>query len=317
MSPARDLRVSAAAGALVWLALGLAPLSSGGDPIARVLLFGALVVTPLTLSLLPPLGPGSDAWARWHAATVLAQPIGALGLVSALLAPVGPLAGALACTWASFTLFGAALAVVRLRDGGLRELGFAVGLAMFPVSGAWLVASRLGVRLLGFDAVIVVLTATHFQYIGLALPALVALSQRRSGSRAIALALAALVVSIVLVAIGLTVSPALATLGSALLTLALVVHSAVALRSVVPTLTGRAAKIAMTISLLAPLASMPLAIAWSAVILDPSLGPALPIPLDIDAMLRLHGRTNAYLLVTLGLIAWTLDARAARAHTAS
>ena len=79
-----------------------------------------------------------------------------------------------------------------------------VGLAMLPVSAGWLVASRIGARLLGFDAVVVLLTATHFQYVGLAVPIHVALARRRASHRGLDAALIANVVGIVGVAAGIS-----------------------------------------------------------------------------------------------------------------
>lgn len=287
---------------MTYVGLRLAPLEHGRDPMSRAIAIAVLVVVPLALALLPSAGP---RWDRGHALVAATQPIAAMSVAISLSIGVGPVAGALASVWMSFALLVAWLGVSRLRpsDRGAMAIGLAAGPLMLPVGAAWLVASRIGLRALGFDPVIVLLTAVHFHYAALAMPILVALSLRRAPSRALGASLALLLLGIPLVAAGISFHPALGLVGSVVLAGGLLTHSVVGLARVLPTMRGPLAKRAMAISLLSPFLSMPLAIAWSIAQVEPSLA----IPLDLDRMLRLHGQANAHGVVAMGLLAWTLD----------
>jgi hypothetical protein len=125
-------------------------------------------VVPLALRLLE--APRPLRLAVWPLAILAA---------ASFAVPKGPWAGALAAPWAAFSALGALWGLTRLRRELPRLLETA-GLLLWPVGGAHLIASRLGMEVLGFREPIVLLTAVHFHYTGLALPVLAARSADRT-----------------------------------------------------------------------------------------------------------------------------------------
>src|SRR4029077_12231627 len=102
------------------------------------------------------------------------------------LQPRGVAAGALASAWLLVTIVIAARGIARLHGRGLRDLAdlaIDAGMFLLPVGGGWLVLSRLGVRPLGFEEPIVLLTAVHFHYAAFTTLILIGLSGRRLETR--------------------------------------------------------------------------------------------------------------------------------------
>jgi hypothetical protein len=103
-----------------------------------------------------------------------------LGLASFLL-PVGGLAGAAAAAWLVATLLIGTAGAARIARRGLfpiEELAIDAGHLYLPVGGIWLLASRSGHPLLGFQEPIVLYTAAHFHFAGFAAPVVMGLVGR-------------------------------------------------------------------------------------------------------------------------------------------
>lgn len=305
------LRASAALGALAWAAALLPPWPFTGHVlwIERVVALGALVIAPLAL-----LGAGAPAGPHtaWHRVAARAQPMCAgLALASVCLRP-GAVAGSLAAAW----LLGAALigatGLVRLLARGYRpveELAIDAGMMYLPVGAVWLVASRMGVPLLGFSEPWVMLTAAHFHYAGLAAPVLAGLVGRALHAgpapepgwvRAHSLAAAGAMLGPPLVAAGIALWPAVEVVSAWMLALALLVLAAVALRRVVPRLRPRLAGALLALSVSSLLASMSLACAYAT-------GAFLGVEVvSLATMVRLHGLVNALGFGACGLAAFAL-----------
>jgi hypothetical protein len=129
------------------------------------------------------------------------------------------------------------------------------------------------------------MTATAHRWVGDRSPRLAAAS------------LLAVVAAPPIVAAGFTFAPPLQVAGATLLAAGLFLLAWVTIRHAVPQV-GRAAGTLLTLSSLAVLAPMVLAVSWA---LGNTVGtPALSIP----AMARLHGITNAVGFTLLGLIGW-------------
>jgi hypothetical protein len=113
-------------------------------------------------------------------------PLGALcGGVSLVLVP-GVVAGGLAVVWALATATIALGGVARVLRRGLfpiEELAIDIGHSYVVVGGAWLVANRFGIALMGFQEPVVLYTATHFHFAGLAAPVIAGLVGRELGLR--------------------------------------------------------------------------------------------------------------------------------------
>jgi hypothetical protein len=93
----------------------------------------------------------------------------ALALVLAYCLPPGWWAGALALPWLSFSLW--ALwknlnLLPQILKAHSSERSLFSAFLFLPVGAAWAFADRLGIRPLGFDPTIVLLTAAHFHYAG-------------------------------------------------------------------------------------------------------------------------------------------------------
>jgi hypothetical protein len=140
--------------------------------------FAALVLVPLLLDLLDdskddPLTVKLLGTARrWQFPAALTL------LVTGVLPP-GYLAALGAVPWAGVLILLGLVGLRRIARGGVRPLGLRcreIGLLYGVVAVFWLLADRLALRPLGFDATIVRLTAVHFHYAGVILPVLTGLA---------------------------------------------------------------------------------------------------------------------------------------------
>src|SRR5262249_26528248 len=164
---------SAVVGAVVWGAgLFLVSWSSWAEPLV---VLGALVVCPLALFVTAPTD--RYPW-PWRAAVWMQFP-GALLLLPSFARNPGPIAGSLALPWLLITVLVALFGLLRLLShwrGQVEEWAIDAGLLYLAVGGGWLILSRLGARPLDFGEPIILLTAGHFHYAGLALPILTGLA---------------------------------------------------------------------------------------------------------------------------------------------
>lgn len=139
-----------------------------------LLVFAALVVVPLLMDLLGDEFDDARTVVSLRVAEKLQFPA-ALALVLAYLVEPGVLAALCAVPWAGVLLLLAGAGLRRLIRRGWRSLPLLCrefGLIYAAVAAPWLLADRLGLRPLGFDSSIVLLTSVHFHYAGLLMPAL-------------------------------------------------------------------------------------------------------------------------------------------------
>jgi len=315
---ARWLRRSALAGALAWVAVLLPPWPFTEHIlwIERIVILGPLVIAPLAL-FLAGLGLRPGPAARCHALAARCQPLGAaLGLVALYPRP-GLLAGALAGGWLLVTGLFALCGLTRLFTRGLgpiQELAIDAGLLYLPVGGVWLVASRLGIPFLGFSEPWVMLTAAHFHYAGLAAPVIAgavgralhralhapASSLGRGWLRAYVVAAAGVMAGPPLVAAGIALWPVVEVVSAAVLSLALLLLTAVALRAVVPRMRPRRAGALLAVAVSSLLLSMSCACAYA-------VGAFLQIDiLLLPTMVWVHGLVNAIGFGAGGLCAFAM-----------
>jgi len=176
-------------GAVVWA--GVATLAGARQApmgvIELMLLFGTLVVVPLTLELGQEIGGPP----RPRLATTIRvfQPLAATATVTALWVRPGIGSAALSAPW---SLLGLVVALnglatlVRRQNRSIVQVAIALAGIDLAIAGAWLVASRAGLRPMGFQEPIVLLTAVHFHYIGFATAILAAGAVRLFEERAFA-----------------------------------------------------------------------------------------------------------------------------------
>ncbi len=310
----RWAKVSATAGAGVWA--GIAVLGRMG--IARVgaiellFLFAPLVIVPLGMELGRVIG--GVGWMEKVARRV--QPAGAGLAVVAIWLPPGRKAGALALGWLGVCLLmagGGATRVVRALwtesgDGLSRQERTTIcilGIAQMDlaVGGAWLVASRLGMRPMGIQEPIGLLTAVHFHFAGFATAtiaaATLAFAERRGLYRWVKPLVWMVAGMPYAVACGFVVSPALKT-GAAVLFSASVAGLAIAVRGCGKRTEDAMARMLLQIAAGAIFAGMVLSAAYA--IADFRGSDALTIP----QMARTHGILNAGFCMA-GLLGWLVE----------
>ncbi|MEX0659666.1 MAG: YndJ family transporter [Egibacteraceae bacterium] len=291
----------AQAGSVAWLLLVGADLAGWTHLglVTLLLALAPLVVVPLGFALPRPAGP--TAWSRLLA---VAQPVGALAVAGALLLPTGGLAAAMAGVWVGVCLFAGADEITvwwRRRSRAVPDIARLGGFGYLCVGATWLVLDRLGVRPLDLPAEIVELTAVHFHYAGFAAAlmagtatALASTAGRSPASVATLLVLAGAPV----VAAGFAAFGPLQIAGAVLLTVGLLTLAWVTVRSIVPNLLDQPARWLLTVSSLAVVVPMLLAVQWA---VGHNYGtPALPIP----DMALFHGSLNAFGFTLCGLLGW-------------
>jgi hypothetical protein len=306
--------VSALVGLAVWIAaMGVAFPSAGEiELIERLLLFAPLVTVPLAIGLVGEHSP--SGWTSLFRVLMVSQPLGALAVFLSLLTGVGPVAGALAAFWLIVCARISLIGLNRLITRGLRsleELCIDAGLIYLSIGGAWLVASRLGIRPMNFGDTIVLLTAVHFHYAGLAAPVIAGLAGRalkdpgRAAATAYRLGAAAVIAGPALVALGITLSPLVEVISATILALGLLLIAGVMVLSISPRMRSRVARVLIVISAASLVATM--ALAW-----EYALGEFLERPLiEIPLMAQTHGIVNVFGFSLCGLAGLLLEARAA------
>jgi cytochrome b561 len=168
---------------------------------------GAFLVVPWVLYLLPKSG---HAWLL----PTISKPLSLWGLlvcatcllVSLLNSPSG-LSGAFAVPWFAFTVrlgLETLLALHKTRRFDLASVAVAVGCLQLSIGAAWLLADRFAWQPLGFDPVIVRLTAAHFHFAGFLLPVVAGWTVQEIPGRWLRWAVGIILVGVLLVATGIT-----------------------------------------------------------------------------------------------------------------
>jgi hypothetical protein len=304
----------ATAGAVVWG--GMAMLARMG--IARVgaiellFLFAPLVIAPLGIEL----GRGMGGTGRLEELGRRLQPVGAGMVVVAMCLPPGSTAGLAAVGWMVVCGLMAGGGVVGLVRSSLVRSSWkdadrsvratlVVARLDLAVGGAWLVASRLGMRPMGIQEPIGLLTAVHFHFAGFATAMIAAatlrfatvtgLSQR--WLKPVVLMVAGMPV---VVAVGFVISPALKMM-AAILFSASVAGLAIAVRACGRKAEDGTARILLQVAAGAVFAGMVLSASYA--VADYSGSEVLTIP----QMARTHGILNAMGFCLAGLLGWLVE----------
>src|SRR5579864_4658879 len=307
----------ATAGAAVWA--GLAVLVRMGiarfGAIELLFLFAPLVIVPLGLQL----GRGIGGGRRLQEIAQRLQPAGALlAVVSMWLAP-GRKAGLVAAGWLLICVLvaadGFADLVREFWSGGdagrissrqARAIRVLLSIARLDlaVGGAWLVASRSGMRPMGTQEPIGLLTAVHFHFAGFATAMIAAGMLRFAGKRrhdawlgGLALVVAGLPF---VVAAGFVVSPVVKMIAAVMFSVS-VAGLATVLRACGRKAENPTARILLQVSAGAVFAGMVLAGAYA---VGDFLGSDR---LTIPQMARTHGIVNAVGFCLPGLLGWLVE----------
>jgi hypothetical protein len=242
--------------------------------------------------------------------------------VMAMWLPPGRKAGVLALGWLVFCGVMAGGGVVRILRGVgemwenstgkspvparavIGEIAIAVGGLDLAVGGAWLVASRWGMRPMGIQEPIGLLTAVHFHFAGFATAtiaaATLAFAERRGEARWLRRLVWVVVGLPIVVAAGFVISPVM-KMAAALLFSASVAGLAVAVRAWGSKAKDGAARVLLQIAAGAIFSGMVLSAVY--VVADYLGSDALTIP----QMARTHGVLNAVGFCLPGLLGWLVE----------
>ena len=309
----------ATAGAAVWagiavlVRMGIARLGA----IELLFLFAPLVIVPLGLELGRVLGGGG----RLLELARRLQPVGAALAVVAMELPPGRLAALAAGGWLLVCVLAAGDGVRKLllalskdagggpfdyRSGQVRATRIAAGMAGVDlgVGGAWLVASRLGMRPMGIQEPIGLLTAVHFHFAGFATAmigaAMLGFAEKR-GRHWWLMVLVLMVAGLpFIVAAGFVISPAL-KMAAAILFSASVAGLAIFLRFYGRRVENSTARILLQVAAGAVFAGMMLSGTYA--VADYLGSDVLTIP----QMARTHGILNAVGFCLAGLLGWLAE----------
>lgn len=284
------------AGSVVWL--GWLTFADVG-PVEGLVVLSPLVLHPLVLQLVaqdddPALLRRLLSWLQLPAATAL---------VASFVVDKGTVAAGLAVPWLGVTGLTALYGLVRLWRRGLKpawSVSMDAGLVFVAIGAMWTVASRYGMRPLGFSDTIVLLTGAHFHYAGFVLPVLAGLVARAHERKILDVAAWGVVAAVPATAIGITYSPALEVVAAYGL-------SACGFAVAIGQLTiARAARLSAA-SLLMGLSSLSLMLAMTlASVYATGEFRGLPWP-SIPEMAQFHGTLNALGTCLLGVWAWTIE----------
>lgn len=208
IDPFKTGRSKAIAGAIIWIAYTLAESPRAQDNTWTYLLitFAALIILPLLLEVM--LAGDRTRLAGW---TLALQLPAAILLAVAFHFPAGAIAAFCALPWVALTwMLTVTGLTATLLGGGRRSIGKRcedAGLIFACVGGLWILADRIGLRPMKFDSAIVALTAAHFHYAGIILPAFTGfVLERYPESRFAARAAVGVVLGVPAVAVGITFS---------------------------------------------------------------------------------------------------------------
>ena len=294
------------AGVAVLARIGIAPIGA----IELMFVFAPLVIVPLGMQLARVLGnvtPPARLARR-------VQPVAAALALVALWLPPGRLAACLACAWMivclSMTVGGLIdlSSIARSQEDHTRSTFHRVIVSIaqldLAVGGAWFVASRLGLRPMGIQEPIGLLTAVHFHYAGFATAMIAAAMLRFAEQRRERTWLKWLVAVVagmpLVVAVGFVISPLLKMAAAMVFSLS-VAGLAVVLRSCAKRLESSTARVLFHVASVSVFASMVLSTAYA--FADFRGSDVLPIP----QMARTHGILNAVGFCLPALLGWLVE----------
>ncbi len=300
----------AVGGLIVWLLfISFAPRGAEGvlRTIENLLALAALVHLPLAIGLL--YRPGDPVWGGdlLHAAQRF-QPWAAASMLISLMLSPGLIAFLFALPWLAISLSMALAALSWLYHNRWQinhQLLFCAGMIYLPVGAGWLLLYRLGIRPLGFDTVIVLLTAVHFHYTGFILPIFTGMAGRWIKSCEVRNRLypwlaIGIILAMPIIATGITLSPLIEVLGVALLFLSILGLVGLLAMVIAPLLTVNLLRILFAVSALSILLSISLGMFYG---LGEFSGQQW---LSIPQMVALHGWLNGVGFAGCGLLAWRI-----------
>ena len=293
---------SAGLGGTAWLIL--AGHDAAGESalglIEWLVLLAVLVIVPLGMRL---TGSSRSGGRKLLVAASLIQPPAAAMVVISFWTPAGPAAAMWISGWLLLTGLLALFGTVQLAQHGRR--GFAeacrsIALLFLPVGAGWLAASRAGIRPMGFEEPIVLLTAMHFHYAGFAATLFVGLALPRLASvRVNRLAAVGVIAGTPLLAAGFVLATWLKVIAAILLLGGLGVICARVVR-VMPHIRNPAAQLLLTVSCVSAIgAALPALVYVTGEVTGRDW-------ISIPTMTNSHGVLNGLGFSLCGLLGWRI-----------
>lgn len=294
-------------GLAIWLGLVYLrwPSPRSPDWIVIMLLLAPLVLMPLAVPLMSAWpGPGRG-WSGLACAVAAAVSFTQL---------TGTAATLLVAPWLLLRIIVACSAAQHFWRRGVfaaHEWCLLLSEALPVVGAGWLAAHRAGWPVMGFDALTILLTATHFHHAAFALPLLAGWAARWRGGRIMSFACVCIIFGVLEVPLGITLAhlgrgPWLELIGVIVLAAGALVLGWEQTMLVRDAALPLSARLALALSGLSLIASMSLALLYGARAVLPGLVPPMP------DMWFIHGTLNAAGFGLLGICGWRIASAASQ-----
>lgn len=311
MTPQRISRLTA----LVGLALIAIVAPRTATMPAFILMFASGVVVPLGLAIALAPVPGKPAPIAHHLVRFV-LPVGVAGGVLGWLDPpgspraiAGAAAHALPCLVAGLLALERIWPMARTRKlDPLPELAIDVGLLFLPAAAVWLLASRAGRPLAGFQEPVVTFTAAHFHFAGFAAPIVLGGVGRLLGvtTRLYRVGTIAVCAGVPLTAIGIATNHTVEQLAAVTVASGMLSASVVLVFRASRRASSRLGALLFVLSGTSLLLTMALA-ATFALTSSAGRGSSLQGAVSVQTMIDLHGAMNAVAFAGAALLALTLQ----------
>jgi len=293
-------------GGLIWLFLNfLTPNQAQIGLMESLLLFAIMVLVPMIFALIAKTDEIRLSSLPFRVAVII-QPVCALFVIASYFFNAGTTAGLLAAPWFLVTaLLGLCglMDFIKLRWVSIAQTSLNFGFLYIPVGGFWLVVSRLGLQPLGFNEIIIFLTAIHFHYAAFCTLFMVGYVGRKMQQptewqkKLYTIIVFGIIIGMPLLAAGITYSPLLEFIAAMVFASSLILFSIYILFVFIPTLSHhRLAQILFGISALSVVGTMLLALTYAYAEVTEIVIISIPL------MAKTHGIINTFGFVFCGLL---------------
>jgi hypothetical protein len=311
VTPQRLLRITA----LVSLALIAIVAPRTATMPALILMVASGIAVPLGLGIALAPVPGKPAPFAHHLIRFVA-PVGAAGgILGWLDDPGSPRAIAGAAAHALPCFVAGVLAIERIwpmlrtkKLDPLPELAIDVGLLFLPAAAVWLLASRAGMPLAGFQEPVVTFTAAHFHFAGFAAPIVLGGVGRMLGpdARLYRIGTLAVCAGVPLTAIGIATNHTVEQISAVTVASGMLCASIVLVFYASPIATSFLGRLLFIVAGTSLLMTMALA-ATFALTSSAGRGSSLEGAVTVQTMIDFHGAMNAIAFACSALVALTLQ----------
>lgn len=285
---------------------------------ALILMVASGIAVPLGLGIALAPVPGKPAPFAHHLIRFVA-PVGAAGGILGWLedpgsprAIAGAAAHALPCLVAGLLALERIVPMLRTKKlDPLPELAIDVGLLFLPAASVWLLASRAGMPLAGFQEPVVTFTAAHFHFAGFAAPMVLGgvgrlLGAAAADSKLYRVATIAVCAGVPLTAIGIATNHTIEQISAVTVASGMLCASVILIFYASPRATSFLGRLLFIVAGASLLMTMALAAAF-ALTSSAGRGSSLQGAVTVQTMIDFHGAMNAIAFACSALVALTLQ----------